>query len=132
MNAARQFIEAIASNMAELKKPLKAICDTLEDGEALEYLGATDEDQEMIEEAHDMVSAWISAGIKTFDEVGEVATLDGKHYHRIDVITNYMDDDLREELHSNFASAGTSAQQFVDAYVKAHAAKFDGEEFEIS
>lgn len=69
MNAARQFIEAIASNMAELRKPLRAIRDTLEDGEALECLGVTDEDQEMIEEAHDMLTEWMNAGLETLDQV---------------------------------------------------------------
>jgi len=71
MNAARQFIEAIASNMAELKKPLIDIRNVLEDGEALTYLGATDDDQEMVEEAHDMVTAWINAGHLTLDQVTE-------------------------------------------------------------
>jgi hypothetical protein len=70
MNAARQFIEAIASNMLELKKPLSAIRDVLEDGEALGYLGATDDDQEMIEEAHAMVTGWIADGCETLDQVG--------------------------------------------------------------
>lgn len=69
MNAARQFIEAIASNMTEVKKPLKAIRDTLEDGEALLHLGATDDDQEMVEEAHDMVTQWMDAGLTTLDQV---------------------------------------------------------------
>lgn len=69
MNEARQFIEAIASNMAEVKKPLVSILQVLEDGEALSCLGATDEDQEMIEEAHDMVRGWISAGLETLDQV---------------------------------------------------------------
>lgn len=69
MNAARQFIEAIASNMAEVRKPLKSILDTLEDGEALAYLGATDDDQEMIEEAHDMVTGWMDSGLETLDQV---------------------------------------------------------------
>jgi len=71
MTAARQFIEAIASNMSELKKPLAGIRNVLEDGEALAYLGATDDDQEMIEEAHDMVSGWIDAGLETLDQAGE-------------------------------------------------------------
>lgn len=71
MNAARQFIEAIASNMAEVKKPLTGIRDTLEDGEALAYLGATDEDQELVEEAHDMVCGWIASGLETLDQVVE-------------------------------------------------------------
>lgn len=69
MTAAREFIEAIASNMGEVKKPLTDILNTLGDGEALAYLGATDEDQEMIEEAHDMVSGWIKGGYKTLDQI---------------------------------------------------------------
>lgn len=69
MNEARQFIEAIASNMKEVKKPLASIRNVLEDGEALAYLGVTDEDQEMVEEAHDMVSGWIKAGLETLDQV---------------------------------------------------------------
>lgn len=68
MNEARQFIEAIASNMLELKKPLAGIRNVLEDGEALNYLGATDEDQEMIEEAHAMITGWIDAGMTTLDQ----------------------------------------------------------------
>lgn len=69
MNEARQLIETIASNMTELKKPLSGIRAVLEDGEALSVLGATDEDQEMIEEAHDMVSRWIKVGLETLDQV---------------------------------------------------------------
>lgn len=69
MTEARQFIEAIASNMKEVKKPLASIRNVLEDGEALAYLGVTDEDQEMVEEAHDMVSGWIKAGLETLDQV---------------------------------------------------------------
>lgn len=40
-----------------------------------------------------------------------------------------MDDDLREELHMEMAPC--SNQEFYDAYVKAHAAKFNGEKFQI-
>ena len=38
-----------------------------------------------------------------------------------------MDDELREELHQELAPC--TAQEFFDAYAKAHAEKFDGEEF---
>jgi hypothetical protein len=69
MNAARQFIEAIASNMAELRKPLQSIRSVLEDGEAMQCLGVTDEDQGMVEEAHEMVAIWISEGIEFLDQV---------------------------------------------------------------
>lgn len=44
-----------------------------------------------------------------------------------DAVVNLMDDEIREELHS--ASEWKSEQAFIDAYVQAHAAKFDGEEF---
>ena len=62
MSNATQFIEAIASNMSEVNKPLSDILAVLEDGEALASLGATDEDQELIEEAHSIVSDKIAAG----------------------------------------------------------------------
>ena len=60
--AARHFIEEIASNMSEVNKPLAGIKAVLEDGAALAALGAGDDDQEMIEEAHDMVSGWLAEG----------------------------------------------------------------------
>lgn len=40
-----------------------------------------------------------------------------------------MDDDLREELHREMAPC--TNQEFYDAYVKAHAAKYNGEKFQI-
>lgn len=61
-NAAIEFINAIGSNMEEVNKPLVSIKNVLEDGEALGYLGVTDEDQEMVEEANDIVSNWIKEG----------------------------------------------------------------------
>lgn len=61
-NAAIEFINAIASNMEEANKPLISIKDALEDAEALDYLGVTDEDQEMVEEAHDIICNWIKEG----------------------------------------------------------------------
>lgn len=68
-NAALEFIAAIASNMNELNhKPLSAIKAVLEDGEALRNLGATDEDQEMVEEAHDIVCSWIEAGFSSYEQ----------------------------------------------------------------
>ena len=69
-NASFEFIEAIASNMPEVHKPLRAILEALEDGEALDYLGVTDEDLDMVEEAHAMVSDWIKDGRTTLCEVG--------------------------------------------------------------
>ena len=67
-NAAFAFIEAIASNMAEVDKPLRAVLEALEDGEALDYLGVTDEDLDMVEEAHAMVSDWIKDGKRFLGE----------------------------------------------------------------
>ena len=40
-----------------------------------------------------------------------------------------MDDDLREQLHREMAPC--SNQEFYDAYVKAHAEKYNGEKFQI-
>ena len=67
-NAALEFIKAIASNMPEVNKPLQAILEALEDGEALAYLGVTDEDLDMVEEAHAMVSDWIKDGKRILGE----------------------------------------------------------------
>lgn len=67
-HAALDFIKVIAGNMAEEIKPLRAILDVLEDGEALAYLGVTDEDLDMVEEAHAMVSDWIKDGKRIFGE----------------------------------------------------------------
>ena len=59
MNA---VIEMIASNMAEMSKPLVSIKAVLEDGAALAGLGFTDEDQELVEVAHDEVCAMLADG----------------------------------------------------------------------
>ena len=67
-NAAFDFIKVIAGNMTEEIKQLRAILDVLEDGEALAYLGVTDEDLDMVEEAHAMVSDWIKDGKSLFGE----------------------------------------------------------------
>ena len=45
-----------------------------------------------------------------------------------DVVVNMMDDEIREELHNELAPCAD--QEFVDAYVAAHEAKY-GEQFEI-
>lgn len=45
-----------------------------------------------------------------------------------DVVVNMMDDEIREKLHSELAPCAD--QEFVDAYVAAHEAKY-GEQFEI-
>lgn len=45
-----------------------------------------------------------------------------------DVMVNMMDDEIREELHNKLAPC--TDQEFVDAYIEAHEAKY-GEQFEI-
>ena len=40
-----------------------------------------------------------------------------------------MDDEICEEL--NFEMAPCTEQEFLDAYVKRHAEKYDGEQFQI-
>lgn len=67
-NSAFDFIKVIAGTMAEGNKQLLAILNVLEDGEALAYLGVTDEDLDMVEEAHAMVSDWIKDGKSLFGE----------------------------------------------------------------
>ena len=42
----------------------------------------------------------------------------------------YMDAEIKERLHHEIAPC--SEQEFVDAYIKAHAEKFDGEVFDIN
>lgn len=46
-----------------------------------------------------------------------------------DAAVMLMDDEIREYLHSTISPC--SEQDFVDAYVKAHAEKFNGEEFRV-
>ena len=67
-NAAFDFIKVIASNMNEENTPLCSILDVLEDGEALAYLGVSDEDLSLVEEAHAMVSDWIKDGKRHLGE----------------------------------------------------------------
>ena len=63
------FIAAIVSNMDELtRKPLIDILSVLEDGEALMNLGITDEDQELVEDAHDTVRQWIKTGHESYEQ----------------------------------------------------------------
>ena len=45
-----------------------------------------------------------------------------------DVVVNMMDDEIREELHNELAPC--TDQEFVDAYIEAHEAKYN-ERFEI-
>lgn len=51
------------------------------------------------------------------------------HMINYDAAVEMMDDDLREELHREMAPC--TNQEFYDAYVKAHAAKYNGEKFQI-
>lgn len=62
MNASIEFIKAIASNFAETKVELADIKNVLEDGAALADLGATDDDQEMVETAHALICEWMAEG----------------------------------------------------------------------
>lgn len=66
---AREFIGAIASNMPEQRILLSDIANALTDGEALFHLGATDEDQPMVEHAYALVSELISSGKKYWEAV---------------------------------------------------------------
>lgn len=56
-------------------------------------------------------------------------TLNGKTID-FDAAVNLMDDEIREDLHNKMAPC--TDQEFLDAYVQAHAAKFDGEEFQVA
>ena len=46
----------------------------------------------------------------------------------LDAVVNMMDDEIREELHNKLVPC--TDQEFVDAYIKAHAAKY-GKQFNI-
>lgn len=46
-----------------------------------------------------------------------------------EICVNLMDDEIREALHAELAPC--TEQEFLDAYIEAHAAKYDGEEFQI-
>lgn len=47
----------------------------------------------------------------------------------MDTIANYMDDEIREQVHNEMAPCGE--QEFIDRYCELHKEKF-GEEFEIN
>ena len=51
------------------------------------------------------------------------------HLVYYDAAVELMDDDLREQLHREMAPC--TNQEFYDAYVKAHAEKYNGEKFQI-
>ena len=55
-------------------------------------------------------------------------TLNGKPVD-FDAAVNLMDDEIRERLHSKFDEG--QEQEFLDAYVAAHAAKYDGKKFSV-
>jgi hypothetical protein len=56
-------------------------------------------------------------------------TLNGKTID-FDAAVNLMDDEIREDLHNKMAPC--TDQEFMDAYVEAHAAKYDGEQFQVA
>lgn len=56
------------------------------------------------------------------------AMVGGKVYD-MDVISSYMDDEIREDLHTEMAPC--SGQEFVNAYLVAHENKFN-QHFEIN
>lgn len=62
------------------------------------------------------------------DHTGEVQTESGE-WIDFSAAVNMMDDELRERLHLEMVPC--SEQEFYDAYVKAHAEKFNGEQFTI-
>jgi hypothetical protein len=67
----------------------------------------------------------ILEGLKEIE--AEYITYNGSEY-KLDDITNLMDDEIREDLHSEYAPC--EAQFFFEKYVEAHEAKFN-EEFTI-
>lgn len=56
-------------------------------------------------------------------------TLNGREIE-FEAAVNLMDDEIRECIHSDLAPC--SDQEFIDAYVKAHADAFGGEEFQVN
>ena len=62
MNQAIIFIQAIGQELTEMNPLLQDILYVLEDGDAMERMGVTDDDQELVEEAHSWVQSWIDEG----------------------------------------------------------------------
>ncbi len=62
------------------------------------------------------------------DDDGKVVV--GDECVGFDAAVNLMDNEIRETLHSS--KEWESNQQFINAYIAAHAAKFDGEEFQVA
>lgn len=58
-----------------------------------------------------------------------IVNLDGKETS-FSLCAHYMDNEIRERLHAEMPHC--SEQDFLDAYVAAHAAKFDGEQFTVN
>ena len=56
-------------------------------------------------------------------------TLHGKTID-FDAAVTLMDDKIREDLHNKMAPC--TDQEFLIAYVQAHAAKYDGDEFRVA
>ena len=86
---AREFIAAIASNMTECNILLSDIANVLTDGEALSHLGATDEDQPMIEHAHSLVSDLINSGKKYWGGSSMTIAEQLKAFHTSTVMDEY-------------------------------------------
>ena len=66
--------------------------------------------------------------MKTTTPESKMVTLHGKTID-FDAAVALMDDEVREDLHSKMAPC--TDQEFINAYAGAHAAKFDGEEFQV-
>ena len=83
------------------------------------------------EELHDYANALWDDFCQT-DTIAEVAAEYGVLLNgnvvKFDVCAHYMDDEIREEL---AAEGIENEQEFLDRYVELHAAKYDGEEFEL-
>lgn len=57
-------------------------------------------------------------------------TINGKETNLdMETIANYMDDEIREQVHNEMAPCGE--QEFIDRYCELHAEKY-GENFEIN
>ena len=64
-----------------------------------------------------------------YDAMDQYVEDEDGHMIDYDAAVELMDDDLREQLHREMAPC--SNQAFFDAYVKAHAEKYNGEKFQI-
>lgn len=87
-------------------------------------------DREALKESYDLTDWEVDVMV---EELGKQASQyvedeDG-HLVYYAAAEEMMDDDLREELHMEMAPC--TNQEFYDAYVKAHAAKYNGEKFQI-